>query len=119
MEPVVMQVRQLSFQEGWMAALHALGVPEDSPLRDPSRIPFPDSSPAMQNPVGPTDEEETDNLRELVEQINAHVELIGTKATSNPPTDDPSSENVHPQPSASEHQSTKMASKTQPVGLTF
>jgi len=27
-----------------MAALHALGVPEDSPLRDPSRIPFPDSS---------------------------------------------------------------------------
>ena len=34
-EPVVMQARQLSFQEGWMVALQALGVPEDSPLRDP------------------------------------------------------------------------------------
>ena len=84
-ELVVMQARQLSFQEGWMAALHALGVPEDSPLRDPSRIPFPDSSLVAQNPTGPTDEEETNSLRELVEQIDAHVELIGTKATSNPP----------------------------------
>ena len=66
-ELVVMQARQLSFQEGWMAALHALGVPEDSPLRDPSRIPFPDSSSVAQNPTGPTDEEDTDSLRELVE----------------------------------------------------
>ena len=30
-EPVVMKAQQLSFQEGWMAALHALGVLEDSP----------------------------------------------------------------------------------------
>ena len=29
-EPVVKEARQLSFQEGWMVALHALGVPEDS-----------------------------------------------------------------------------------------
>ena len=35
-EPVIREARQLSFQEGWMAALHALGVPEDSHLRDPS-----------------------------------------------------------------------------------
>ena len=111
-EPVVMQARQLFFQEGWMANLHALGVPEDSPLRDPSQIPFPDSSPTAQNPAGPTDKEETDSLRELVEQINAHVELIGTEATSNPPTDDPFGENVHPQPFASEHQSTEIASET-------
>ena len=94
-----------------MAALHALGVLEDSPLKDPSRIPFPDSSPAVQNPTGPTDEEETDSLRELVEQINAHVELIGTEATSNPSTDGLFGENVHLQPSASEHQSTEMASE--------
>ena len=46
-EPVVMQARQLSFLEGWMAALHALGVLEDSPLRDPGQIPVPDSAPAM------------------------------------------------------------------------
>ena len=46
-EPVVKEARQLSFQEGWMAALDALGVPEDSPLRDPGQIPFPDSSSAV------------------------------------------------------------------------
>ena len=86
MEPVVMQARQLSFQEGWMAALQALGVPEDSPLRDPGRIPFPDPTPAAQNLTGPNDEEEMDSLRELVEQINAHVEMIETEAISNPPT---------------------------------
>ena len=46
-ELVVMQVQQLSFLEGWMAALHALGVLEDSPLRDPGQIPVPDFAPAM------------------------------------------------------------------------
>ena len=83
-EPVVKEVRQLSFQEGWMATLHASGVPKDSHLRDPGRIPFSDSLLAMQNPMRPIDEEETDSLRELVEQIDAYVELIGTEA-SNPP----------------------------------
>ena len=43
-EPVVMQARQLSFREGWMAALHVLGVPEDSPFRDPGQIPILDSA---------------------------------------------------------------------------
>ena len=40
-EPVVAQVRKLGFEAGWFAALQALGVSEDSPLRDPSQIPFP------------------------------------------------------------------------------
>ena len=44
-EPMVMQARQLPFREGWMAALQALGVPEDSPLRDPGQIPIPNSAP--------------------------------------------------------------------------
>ena len=39
-ELVVMQVRQLSFQEGWMAALHALGVPETPLLGTLVRSPF-------------------------------------------------------------------------------
>ena len=66
-EPVVMQARQLSFQKGWMAALQALGVPEDSPHRDLGWIPFLDPAPVVQNLAGPNDEEETDSLRELVE----------------------------------------------------
>ena len=39
-EPVVMQARQLSFQEGWMAALKALGVPKDSLLGILAESPF-------------------------------------------------------------------------------
>ena len=39
-----------------------------------------------------------DSLRELVEQIDAHVEMIGTEATSNSPTKDPHGEDVHLQP---------------------
>ena len=66
-EPVVMQARQLSFQKGWMAALQALEVLEDSPLRDLGWIPFLDPALVVQNPAGPNDEEETDSLRELVE----------------------------------------------------
>ena len=93
-EQVIKEVRQLSFQEGWMAALHASGVPEDSHLRDPSRIPFPDSLLATQHPTGPIDEEETDSLRELVEQIDAHVEVIGMEATSNPPANNQFGENT-------------------------
>ena len=93
-------------------------MPEDSPLRDPSQIPFLDPSPTAENLAGPIDEEETDSLRELVEQIDAHVELIGTEATSNLPNDGPSVENVHPQPSISKHQPTEIASKTQPTDLT-
>ena len=111
-EPIVMQARQLSFQEGWMAALQALGVPEDSPLKDPGRIPFLDSTPAAQNPTGPNDEEEMASLRELVEQIDTHVEMIGTEATSNPPTDGPPGEDVHLQPPVSKHHFVEMASET-------
>ena len=86
-----------------MAALHVSGVPEDSHLRDSSRIPFPDSLLATQNPMGPTDEEETDNLRKLVEQIDAHMEVIGTKATSNPLANNQSDENAQYQPPIPEH----------------
>ena len=39
-EPVIQEAWKLAFEEGWFAALQALGVPEDSPLRDPNQIPF-------------------------------------------------------------------------------
>ena len=45
-EPVVNQARRLGFEAGWFAALQALGVLEDSPLRDPGQISFPSSTPA-------------------------------------------------------------------------
>nr|POE52878.1 hypothetical protein CFP56_73534 [Quercus suber] len=41
-EPVICQAQRLSFGEGWLATLQAMGVPKDSPLRNPSQIPFSD-----------------------------------------------------------------------------
>ena len=38
--PVIQEAWKLAIEEGWFAALQALGVPEDSPLRDPNQIPF-------------------------------------------------------------------------------
>ena len=115
--PMVMQARQLSFWEGWMAALQALGVPEDSPLRDPDRIPIPVSVLAAQNPAGLNEEEETDSLRELMEQIDAHVEMIRVEVTSNPPTEGPQGEDVHSQPPVPERHTVEITSETQPVDL--
>ena len=34
-EPIVYQARKHGFREGWMAALQAMEVPNDSPLRNP------------------------------------------------------------------------------------
>ena len=83
-ESVVNEARRLDFEGGWLAALQAFGVPEDSPLRDPSQIPFLSYTPAAQNPPTPIDEEEMTSMRELVEQIDAHVELDDMEATSIP-----------------------------------
>ena len=58
-------------------------VPKDSPLRNRGQIPFPSTTQAVQNPPGPTDEEETTSMRELVEQINSHVELVDVEVSSN------------------------------------
>ena len=44
-EPVVRQARLPGFREGWLAALPVMGVAEDSPLRDPSQIPYPAPPP--------------------------------------------------------------------------
>ena len=44
-EPVVARARNMGFEAGWFAALQAMGVPEDSHLRDPGQIPFPSPAP--------------------------------------------------------------------------
>ena len=74
----------MGFETGWFASLQALGVPKDSPLRDPGQIPFSSLTLAMQNPLVLVDEEEMASIRELMEQIDAHVELDDMEATSIP-----------------------------------
>jgi len=91
---VVNQARRLGFEASWFTALQTLGVLEDSPLRDPGQIPFPSSTLATQNPSVPIDEEETTSIRELVEQIDAHVELDNMEATSIPRVGDQPGRNL-------------------------
>ena len=74
----------MGFEAGWFAALQAMGVPEDSHLRDPGQIPFPSPAPAVQEASATIDEEETASIRELVEQIDAHAEPEEMEATSIP-----------------------------------
>ena len=102
-KPVVHKTWKLGFKEGWLAALQAMGVPEDSLLRNPNQIPFPDPSPTVQNTSGTIDEKETPSIRELVQAINSHVELVDLEVTSNLCAGDRPNENVQLQP-------------TQPIG---
>ena len=44
-EPIVHQARFHGFEEGWLAALQAMRVPKDSPLRNPEQIPYPAPPP--------------------------------------------------------------------------
>ena len=86
--------------EGWVLrlggfALQALGVPEDSPLRDPGQIPFPSPVTAVQAPTVPAEVEETASMRELVEQIDAHAEPDEMEATSIPTVQDLFGEDLH------------------------
>ena len=106
-EPVVSQARRLGFKAGWFAALQALGVPEDSPLRDPGQIPFPSPVIAVQDPMVPAEEEETASMRELVEQIDAHAKPDETEATSIPTVQDLLGEDLHfPVTSQQQHEVT-------------
>ena len=49
-EPIINEAQKLAFKEGCFAALQAMGVPEDSPLKDPDHMPFPSLPIAAQRP---------------------------------------------------------------------
>lgn len=66
-----------------MAALQVMGVSNDFPLRNPEQIPYPDCPPQIQNPTGVKEEEDTSNMRELVQEIDSHVDLVDLKITDN------------------------------------
>ena len=86
----------MGFEAGWFAALQALGVLEDSHLRDPGQIPFPSPITTVQDPPSTVEEEEeTTSIRELVEQIDAHAEPEDMEAISIPTMQDLLGEDSH------------------------
>ena len=97
-ELVINEARKLALKDGWFAALQAVVVLEDSPLKDPNQIPLPNLPTVAQKTPVVADKEETTSLRELVEQIDAHAEPIDLEATSNPNAKDQHSGNVQPPP---------------------
>ena len=66
-KPVMFKNRKYGFGKGWLAAMMAMGVPEDSPLRNPNQIPYsePPPPPTTQNPTEAEDKD-TLSMRELV-----------------------------------------------------
>ena len=82
-ELVIRQTQRHKFEEGWLAAMQAMAVPEDSPLRNPDQIPFSNPAPQVQNPPNADDEEETPSMRELVQEIDSYVELVDLEVTRN------------------------------------
>ena len=118
LELVIKEARRLAFEEGWLAALQALEVPKDSPLRDPSQIAFPSLTSAVQNPLEPIDEEETQSMRELVKQIDSHMELDEMEATNIPYAGDQPGQDIPLQPT-SDQQPIETTAQTQSADLTI
>ena len=116
-EPVILEAKKLGFEEGWLAALQALGVLEDSPLRNSGQIPFSSTTQAVQNPPRRTDEEETTSMRELLEQIDSHVELVDVEVSSNPHVGDQPDEDLQLQSFMTNQQPPETATQTQPTDL--
>ena len=60
-----------------------MGVIEDSPLRNPEQIPYPTPVPPVQSQANAADEKEILSMRELVNAINTHMEMVDLEVTSN------------------------------------
>ena len=82
-EPNVYKAWKHWFEEGWMAALQAMGVPADFPLRNPEQIPFPKPPPPIQNPSNAEDEKDTSSMKKLVQENDSHVDSFDLEVTSN------------------------------------
>ena len=83
-EPIMFKSRCYGFREGWMATVNALDLLEDSPFRDSKQIPLP--KPPLPPPVQtstPNEKEDSLNMRELMEEIDSHTEVIDLDNSTN------------------------------------
>ena len=61
----------------------SVGVSDDSPLRNPKQIPYPEPLSPVLNLTGIKKEENAPSMRELVQEIDSYMELVDLKITSN------------------------------------
>nr|POE97561.1 hypothetical protein CFP56_17080 [Quercus suber] len=83
-EPIMFQNRNYRFDEGWMAAVTAIGLPEVSPFRNPDQIPYLEPPPPPTRNPTEAEDEDTSSMRKLVQATDSHAELIDLEITSNP-----------------------------------
>jgi len=78
-----------------------MGVPDDSPLRKPVQIPYPEPPPPpARSPTETEEERDTPSMRELVNAIDSHMELVDLEITSNLGALSGSTPSSHPDPTA-------------------
>ena len=83
MEPVVLQAQAQGFEEGWLAALQAMAVPEDSQLWNHEQIPRPTLTNPVQSQADVDDDEDTPSFRKPMKAIDTYVENLDLEVTSN------------------------------------
>ena len=79
-KPIMFGNQKYGLGEGWLAIVIAMGVLEDSPLRNPDQIPYPEPAlPTTQNPTEAEDKD-TQSMKELVQAIDSLTELINLRS---------------------------------------
>ena len=79
-KPIMFENQKYGLGEGWLAIVIAMGVLEDSPLRNPDQIPYSELAlPTTQNPTEAEDKD-TQSMKELVQAIDSHAELINLRS---------------------------------------
>ena len=69
-EPIMLESRRYRFEEGWTAAVNALGLPKDSPFKDPKQIPYPEPPPPpLVQDLAQNEKEDSLSMSELVKEI--------------------------------------------------
>ena len=84
-EPIMVESQRYGFGEGWMAAVNAMGLLEDSAFRDPEQIPYLKGliCPPVQT-INQPEEEDSLSMRELVGEIDSHAKVIKLDGSTNP-----------------------------------
>lgn len=85
---LIFQSRKLKFMEGYMVAVNAISLLDTSPFKDVNQIPLPNDPPEDtqaddQLKDAKYEREDSLGIRELSEQIDAHVVVIDEENPNN------------------------------------
>ena len=94
-----------------MVVVFAMDVPKESPFRNLDQIPYPKPPPPPIQNLARAEDEDSQSIRALVEEIDSHAELIDLEITSNSTSAQGQTQPQLPEPNL---QSTMDATPNQP-----